>query len=89
MGPSRPHKTQASGGADFSSFSAPTPGQGPTSAIPQTGPCKLLVKNGSGGGTGTKYTPQARVAAGPPRAKPTPPHPITNARFQNKKAVME
>ena len=33
---------------------------------------------GAGRGKVTKYAPRACVAAGPPRAKPVPPRPVTN-----------
>jgi hypothetical protein len=35
-------------------------------------------RTGAGRGEGRKYAPRARVTAGPPRAKPAPPRPVTN-----------
>ena len=59
-GPPRPYKTRAPGEiprpgpltcpgrAHFYSFPTPTTGQGPTPAMPRTGPHKLLVMNNGG-----------------------------------------
>ena len=75
----------------FSPSTAPTPGQGLTPPMSQTGPHEMLVvKNGGlsrkwvglgldrgGVGRSKKIDPPGPCNGGPLRAKPAPPRPIT------------
>ncbi|KAG0123171.1 hypothetical protein HOY82DRAFT_639382 [Tuber indicum] len=50
--------------------------------MPRTAPRPIwVVRNGARAGSTYKIPPRARVTAGPPRVKPSPPRPITNTTY--------
>jgi len=66
----------------------PCPGQAPvefgrqkTKPCPGTEQGRALHGGEAGRGPPAKYSPRARVTAGPSSAKPAPPRPVTNTRW--------